>query len=92
VIVARVVGRSWATVKHPIYEGRIVMAVAPIDAAGRATGAEFLAVDSVGACPGQRVLVAREGNTARQVLQAHEQPVHSVIIGIIDTVDTEETP
>jgi microcompartment protein CcmK/EutM len=83
VIVARVVGRSWATIKHPIYEGRTVFAVAPMP-----SGPTFLAIDAVGARSGDTVLVAREGNTARQVLEAVEQPVHSVILGIVDTMET----
>lgn len=85
-IVCRVRGATWATIKHPIYEGRVVFVVEPVDVAGEANGAPFLAVDSVGADPGQVVLVAREGNTARQILQAHEQPVHSVIVGIVDDI------
>ena len=44
-------------------------------------GKVFLAVD---AGAGERVLVARERNTARQVLEAPEQPVHSVIVGVVD--------
>ena len=78
---ATVTGRTWATVAHPTYDGRTVYAVAP------EVGEPFLAVDSVGARPGDTVLVAREGNTARQVLEAHEQPVHAVIIGIVDSVE-----
>lgn len=83
-ILARVVGVSWATVKHPTYEGRTVLLVEPVDAEDRVVGKVFLAVDAVGAGAGERVLVAREGNTARQVLEAPEQPVHSVIVGIVD--------
>jgi microcompartment protein CcmK/EutM len=44
-------------------------------------------VDAVGARPGAQVLVAREGNTARQVLDLVEQPVHSVIVAIVDHVE-----
>lgn len=85
-ILARVVGPTWATVKHPTYLGRIVLDVQPIGPDGADVGAAFLAVDTVGAGPGERVLVSREGNTARQICEAPEQPVHSAIVGIVDAV------
>jgi microcompartment protein CcmK/EutM len=81
-ILARVGAPTWATVKHAAYDGRIVFSVQPEPA-----GAPFLAVDAVGARTGTLVLVAREGNCARQVLNAHEQPVHSVIVAIVDQVE-----
>ncbi len=87
-ILGRVVGRSWGTVKHPVYEGRIVFHIQPVDPAGVPIGRSFLAVDAVGAGPGEIVLVAREGNTARQVI-AEDEPVHSVVMGIVDSVDVE---
>jgi ethanolamine utilization protein EutN len=87
-ILARVLGATWSTIHHPIYEGRIVFEVEPITPDDAPAGARFLAIDCVGAGPGERVLVAREGNTARQVLRAHEQPVHSVIVGIVDATDS----
>lgn len=88
-ILSRVVGRAWATVKHPIYEGRIVYVVEPVEADGSAKGPTYLAVDSVGAGPGELVLVAREGNAARQVL-GQGMPVHSVILGIVDDIQTSD--
>ena len=49
-------------------------------------GAEFLAVDSVQAGPGDLVLCAREGNTARQILGKASDPFHSVVVGVVDEV------
>ena len=46
----------------------------------------LIAVDSVGAGVGERVLVLDEGNGARQVLASADGPVQSVIVGIVDDV------
>ncbi len=84
-ILCRVIGNSVATVKHPCFEGRIVLVVQPVALDGRtAKGAAFLAVDSVQAGPGDLVLAAREGNTARQILGSDTDPLHSVILGVVD--------
>ena len=87
-ILCRVVGNAVSTVKLPVYEGKAVMVVQPVQTdthTPRLT--EFLAVDSVLAGPGDLVLVAREGNTARQILGSDEDPLHSVIVGIVDSVN-----
>lgn len=86
-ILCRVLGNAVATVKHPAYEGKKVLVVQPLAQDGRAPlGAGFLAVDSVQAGPGDLVLVAREGNAARQVLGSDTDPFHSVILGIVDEI------
>jgi microcompartment protein CcmK/EutM len=46
-----------------------------------------MAVDAAQAGPGDLVLAAREGNTARQVLGAGEEPLHAVVLGVVDAVD-----
>ncbi len=85
-IIARVVGTAVATVKHPSYKGRKVMVVQPMTPEGEDQGQTFLAVDAVQAGVGDKILVAREGNTARQILQAGEAPIHAVILGIVDEI------
>ncbi len=54
---------------------------------GAPLDAYLIAVDTVGAGEGERVLVLDEGNGARQVLASANGPVRSVIVGIIDAVD-----
>lgn len=89
-ILCRVLGNAVATVKHPAYEGKSVMVVQPLAQDGRSPlGAGFLAVDSVQAGPGDLVVVAREGNAARQVLGRDTDPFHAVILGIVDAIDRE---
>ena len=45
-----------------------------LDAEGNATGGYLVAVDSVGARPGQTVLVIDEGNSARQITGDPQAP------------------
>ena len=86
-ILCRVIGTSVSTVKHRCFEGRSVLIVHPVATDGRTQkGRSFLSVDSVQAGPGDLVLVAREGNCARQILGRDEDPFHSVILGIVDEV------
>lgn len=86
-ILCRVIGNVVSTVQHACYDGRKVMIVQPVTADTHAPRASsFLAVDSVQAGPGDLVLAAREGNTARQILKDSDAPLHAVIVGIVDEV------
>ena len=87
-ILGRVIGSITSTINHPFYDGRKLMVVEKTDAAGAPLADYLIAVDTVGAGPGERVLVLDEGNGARQVLASSDAPVRSVIVGIIDLVDT----
>ena len=86
-ILCRVIGNAISSVQHPVYEGRKVMVVQPVEIDTHTpTQREFLAVDSVQSGPGDLVLAAREGNTARQILGNDSDPFHAVIVGIVDEV------
>jgi len=85
-ITGRIIGSIYSTINHSFYDGRKLMMVEKTNASGQATGDYLIAVDSVGAGPGEAVLVLDEGNGARQVLGSHDGPVRSVIVGIIDEV------
>ena len=85
----RVVGNVVASVKHPAYAGQRLLIVQPIDEAGHDAGASLLAVDTVQAGPGDRVLVMREGNGVRQILgMGANVPIRSLIVGIVDEVSS----
>lgn len=86
-ILSRVIGNVVATVKHPVYEGKSVMVCVPVKADTHTpNGKAFLAIDAVQAGQGDLVLAAREGNTARQILGKDDDPLHSVILAIVDEV------
>lgn len=89
--VCRVVGNVVATEKHPVYHGQKLMVVQPLDPHGKDEGNSFLAVDRVQAGPGDRVIVMREGNGVRQLMNMGKQvPIRSLIVGIVDEMDVPE--
>lgn len=89
----RVVGPMWATVKHPAFANKALFVVQPVDDTGKDVGASFVAVDNVQAGVGDKVVVLTEGTGARQILgQGDIVPIRSIIVGIVDRVDTVGTP
>ena len=86
-ILADVVGTVTATVKHPVYHGRALMVLQPVDESGHDLGEEILAVDAVQAGVGDRVLALREGNGVGQVLGTGRVAIRTIIVGIVDEVE-----
>ena len=85
-ILARVSGRITSTIHHPDMDNRTMLVCDALDVELRPTGSSVIAIDTIGAGPGQTVLVLDEGNGARQILGRPRMPVRSLIIGIIDDV------
>jgi ethanolamine utilization protein EutN len=79
----------WAAVKHPAYAGRALFVVQPVDETGKDVGHSFVAVDNAQAGIGDTVIVLTEGNGVRQILkQGDIVPIRSLIVGIVDHVET----
>ena len=87
---ARVVGTVVSTQKNTKLEGGKLLLVQPTAPDGRPEGSEVLAVDSVGAGVGERVLVVIEGRAAGEAVQRKAAPVDAAIIGIVDAIETAE--
>jgi microcompartment protein CcmK/EutM len=83
-ILARVTGRLVSTIHHASMDGRKLLVLDKLDAAGKPTGSYMIAVDAVGAGADEVVLVLDEGNGARQVLAGPDLPVRSVVVAIVD--------
>jgi len=88
-IAGRVTGHIFSTINHPFYDGKRMLVVEKIDENGKALNDYVIAVDTVDAGPGDKVLVVDEGNGARQILQSSDGPVRSVIVGIIDQITAD---
>jgi microcompartment protein CcmK/EutM len=88
-IVGIVTGELHSTISHPFYSGKKLLLVEREDGAGGRTGAYVIAVDSVDAGVGDRVLVNEEGGGAREVVRSSDAPVRSLIVGIVDDVHTD---
>jgi ethanolamine utilization protein EutN len=85
--IGTVVGTVVATQKHRKLEGAKLLLVQPQTPGGEARGATILAIDSVGAGVGERVLIVIEGKAAGDALGRKAAPVDAAIIGIIDAID-----
>jgi len=88
-IVGKVIGSIVSTVKHEAYRATKLMVVQPLGGDMEPSGSPFLAVDMAGAGEGEIVLIVREGHAARLALGVKLAPVRSLIIGIIDAIDTD---
>jgi len=85
--IGRVSGTVVSPQQHPFYAGRKQLIVRMCRPDGSLDGDQYVvAVDLVGAGMGQTVLVEDEGNSARQLLDAPDGPIRSVIVGIVDQV------
>ena len=85
-ILGKVVGTVVTTISHPDFKNRRLLVVQPLSLAGETPDEDFIALDSTQAGIGDTVLVNREGNGARQVLNNPDACVISVIVGIVDSV------
>lgn len=84
--IGRVCGTVVSSIQHPFLDGRRLLMVQLEDPAGEATGEPIIAVNAVDAGSGDRVLLLDEGNSARQILNAPNAPIRTLIVGIIDEI------
>ncbi|NOZ50902.1 MAG: EutN/CcmL family microcompartment protein [Chloroflexi bacterium] len=86
--IGRVVGNVVATIKHPAYVGYKLLTVARENLDAGLDSKYDIALDTVQAGVGDRVLVLDEGNGARQVLEMEPWgPVRAIVVGIVDAVE-----
>jgi microcompartment protein CcmK/EutM len=85
-ILGKVVGTVVTTISHPHFKKRRLLVVQPLILPGDPPEGDFVALDNTHAGIGDTVLVNREGNAARQVLNNPDGCVISVIVGIVDSL------
>ncbi len=81
---ARVIGNVVSTIKNATLEGRKLMVIQVLDGNLRKVGKPLVAVDSVGAGPGELVFWCR-GKEASFPFEGSEVPTDSTIVGIVDS-------
>ena len=86
---ARVLGEVVSTMKDPNLTGLKMLVLQPLAASGEPAGRTLVALDSVGAGVGEKVLIVIEGRAAGDALRRKAAPVDAAIIGIIDQVTLE---
>jgi ethanolamine utilization protein EutN len=88
-IIGRVIGTVVATRKDERLLGSKLLLVRPITLQGEDENNYLVAVDTVGAGVGERVLVV-SGSSARLAEGMKDRPVDAAIIGIIDSVEVAD--
>lgn len=86
--IGKVTGTYVATQKNEQLHDKKILIVQPITPDGDPSGREILAVDVVDAGVGDTVLLMSEGTSARQILTNDNIPVHTVIVGVVDGLET----
>lgn len=89
-ILAKVVGTVVTTIGHRDYKNRRLLVVQPLAFPGETPDEDFIALDNTQAGIGDTVLINREGNGARQVLNNPDACIISVIVGIVDSAYISE--
>lgn len=88
-ILGKVTGTVVTTISHPHYKNRRLLVVQPLTLPDDPPEGDFVALDNSQAGVGDTVLVNREGNGARQILDNPDGCVISVIVGIVDSLHIE---
>ena len=86
-ILARVTGSVTSADKDPQLADYKLLVVQPLDLDDAPDGDELIAVDRVDAGVGDRVLIVKEGNAARQITGRDRVPLQAIVVGVVDHVD-----
>jgi ethanolamine utilization protein EutN len=87
VLIGRVIGEIVATQKHPSHEARKILLVQPLNLDDSDRGDAVVALDSVDAGIGDKVLVTSDGYAAFTAVGLSLAPVDMAVIGIVDRVE-----
>jgi ethanolamine utilization protein EutN len=86
----RVIGTVVATQKNAKLEGAKLLLVQPLLLDDRPRVTAVIAIDSVGAGIGERVLIVLEGRAAGEALGRKGAAVDAAVVGIVDHVTLSE--
>ena len=89
-IIAKVIGNIWATRKEDTLTGRKMMVVQPSHLDGTPIGDPIVAVDTIDAGIGEKVIVA-SGSSARKAVGQADSPVDASIVAIIDILEVNRS-
>ena len=84
---ARITRRVTSTLRHEAYRGKKVFVVEPVDPDGSVCGDEWVAVDCVGAGPGDIVVCGSAPGVAKNIFKVNRAPIRTIIIAIVDSLD-----
>ena len=83
-LIGIVEGNATSHIKHPSMDGWRLLIVQPLDIGGKPDGEPILAVDSLGAGDGAKVVLSNDGRGARELVGDDNSPVRWAVIGVVD--------
>ena len=86
-VIGRVLGNVVSTQKNRKLEGTKLLLVQPLDLEGAPRGASVIAIDSVDAGVGDRVLIVLDGKAAMTALDRGLAAVDAAVVGVVDAVE-----
>ncbi len=82
---ALVLGHAHSTVKHKTLKSLKLLVTQPLAADGVSPdGAPTIAIDNLGAGPGDRVVLTSDGAAVREMFGIQNSPVRWAVMGIVD--------
>ncbi len=84
----KIIGTIWATRKYEAVTGYKMQFVQPINSEGKNTGDPIIALDTVGAGPGE-IIYFVTASEAVIPLDVDMAPVDASIVGIVDSINIE---
>lgn len=85
-LLGKVIGSVWATRKYESIKGYKIMLVQPLNSDEEALGDPIIALDTVGAGPGE-IIFYITASEAVIPLDVDMAPVDASIVGIVDTIN-----
>ncbi|MCP5061300.1 MAG: EutN/CcmL family microcompartment protein [Ignavibacteriae bacterium] len=87
-LLGKVVGTIWATKKYESLKSYKMQFVQPMNAELEIMGEPFIAVDTIGAGPGEVIFYATSSE-AVIAMDVDMAPVDAAIVGIVDSINSE---
>lgn len=89
--IARVVGDVVSSIKHEQLQSHKLLLVQPVEPGGAPYGDPVIALDMVDSGIGDTVLIVDQGTATRQVLEVEKPTVRTLILGVIDEIEFEDS-
>ena len=86
---ARVVGETIATHRHPGLGERKLLIVRRLGLDDIEQPGDIVALDVIGVGTGEKVLVVQDGSAVRTLFGNPDIPAQAVVVGVVDRVDLQ---
>ncbi len=87
-MLAKVIGTIWATQKYKALDGYKMQFIQPLNGDLKKIGEPIIAVDTIGAGPGELVFYATSSE-AVIAMDVDMAPVDASIVGIVDSINSQ---